>query len=206
MRVLVIGGTGGLGREVVASVLGSGHQGTALVRHREAALPTKVEMVEGDVLDPSSLTAALVEQEAVICALGTPSPRRSSTLLREGTKNLVDAMDREGVRRLVCVTLLGLGASRNNSSLLYGGVILRVLAPMVPDKAAQERVVRDSALDWTLVRPPRFVGGNAHGRVRAIPEGDTGRLGHVVRADLARFLVETATGSSYVGQAVAVGS
>jgi uncharacterized protein YbjT (DUF2867 family) len=207
MKILVVGATGGLGRDVLASLLESGHNATALVRHPpNVALPAKVEMVEGDVLDPSSLSTAVKGQESVICALGTPSPRRPSTLLREGTKNLVDAMDRQGVRRLVCVTLLGLGISRKNASFFYGGVVLRALGPMVADKEAQELMVRDSALDWTLVRPPRFVGGRARGGLRVLAEGESGRLGHVVRADLASFLVDCATGSRYVGQAVAVGS
>jgi uncharacterized protein YbjT (DUF2867 family) len=65
-------------------------------------------------------------------------------------------MNQAGVRRLVCVTLLGTGASRSNASLIYRRVVLRGLAPMLPDKQAQEDVVRSSELDWTLVRPPRF--------------------------------------------------
>jgi uncharacterized protein YbjT (DUF2867 family) len=115
-------------------------------------------------------------------------------------------MDRSGVRRLVCVTLLGLGPSRLNTSLFYGGVVLRALRPMVADKEAQEKTVRESGLDWTIVRPPRFVGGKARGGARVISEGGRGRLGHVVRADLADFLVECATGGKYAGEAVAVGS
>lgn len=150
--------------------------------------------------------AAVRGREAVICALGTPSPRRPSTLLGEGTTNLVAAMSQERVRRLTCVTLLGAGSSRANTSLLYREVVLRMLAPMVPDKEAQERVVRDSDLEWLLVRPPRFVGGKARGRLRVVRDGERGRLGHVVRADLARFLVDSVAESQYLGQAVAVGS
>jgi uncharacterized protein YbjT (DUF2867 family) len=144
--------------------------------------------------------------DAVICALGTPSPRRPSTLLREGSENLVVAMRQEGCRRLVCVTLLGAGPSGSNASFLYRTVILRVLAPMVPDKEAQEDVVRASGLDWTLVRPPRFTGGQGRGTVRVIPQGQRGRAGHVVRADLARFLLDCASKNLYMGQAIAVGS
>ncbi len=207
MRILVVGATGVLGRDVLAETIARGHQAAALVRNSAlAALPPEVEMVEGDVLQRSSLTAAVRGREAVICALGTPSPRRPSTLLAEGTKNLVAAMSQEGVRRLVCVTLLGAGPSRANVSLVYREVVLRMLAPMVPDKEAQEQVVRDSDLEWLLVRPPRFVGGKARGRLRVIREGQRGRLGRVVRADLARFLVGAVTDSRYVGHAVAVGS
>jgi uncharacterized protein YbjT (DUF2867 family) len=207
MRLLVVGASGGLGREVVAAASARGHATVALARRLPGApFPAEVEIARGDVLDPSSLTAAVGNSDAVICALGTPSPRRPSTLLRDGTQNLVDAMAQAGVRRLVCVTLLGIGDSAVNTSVFYRQAILRFLAPMVPGKQAQERVVRGSGLDWTLVRPPRFTGGKPRGDVRVIRDGERGRLGHVVRADLARFLVECATEGRYMRQAVAAGS
>jgi uncharacterized protein YbjT (DUF2867 family) len=207
MRILVVGATGALGRDIVAEALRAGHQTAALVRDPgRAALPAQAPMLEGDVLNAQSLVTAVSGTDAVICALGTPSPRRPSTLLREGSENLVAAMTQEGSRRLVCVTLLGAGPSRSSASFVYRAIILRVLAPMVPDKEAQEKVVRESGLDWTLVRPPRFTGGRARGDIRVIAEGQPGRAGHVVRRDLARFVVDCASKELYVGQAVAVGS
>ena len=104
--------------------------------------------MRGDVLDPASLDPALARRDAVICALGTPSPRQASSLLVDGTRNLTAAMKRASVPRLVCVTLLGTADSKRNASPLYRYVILRALAPMVPDKENQERVVRDSGLEW----------------------------------------------------------
>jgi len=52
--------------------------------------------------------------------------------------------------------LPGTADSKRNASPLYRYIILRALAPMVPDKESQERVVRDSGLEWVLIRPPRF--------------------------------------------------
>lgn len=207
MRLLVVGATGGLGQEVVTEALTRGHETAALVRNRAVVtFPEAVEIVEGDVLGLSSLMLAAVGREAVICALGTPSPRRPSTLLEQGTKNLVAAMNQASVSRLVCVTLLGAGNSRVNASLFYREAILRVLAPMLPDKEAQEQTVRASGIEWVLVRPPRFVKRKSGSSVRAIREGEQGRAGHVVRSGLARFLVECAATDTWVGQAVAVGS
>jgi uncharacterized protein YbjT (DUF2867 family) len=207
MRLLVIGATGALGREVVSQALDRGQRTAALVRKpAEAALPDSVELVEGDVRNPASLQAAVGGRDAVICALGTPSPRRPSTLLKDGTANLVNAMSRDGVRQLVCVTVLGTGSSAANGSFVYRHVILRVLAPMMPDKQAQEDVIRASELDWTIVRPPRFVGGSPRGGVRMIREGGNGRVGRVARPDLARFLLDCASEPRYVREAVVVGS
>src|ERR1039458_6340379 len=135
MRLLVVGATGGLGRLAVAEALSRGHEVTALMRDAaRGGLPEQVNMARGDVLDPASLGSAVEGQDAVVSALGTPSPRQASSLLEDGTRNLVEAMQRASVPRLVCVTLLGTSDSKLNASSLYRYVILRVLAPMVPDK------------------------------------------------------------------------
>ena len=207
MRILVVGATGGLGRDVVAEAVAGGRETAALVRDpSRAALPGEVEIAQGDVLVRASMIGPLKGRDAVICALGTPSPRQRSTLLEQGTANLVGVMGEVGVRRLACVTLLGVGHSRANASLFYREVILRVLAPMVPDKERQEQVVRNSGLEWVLVRPGRFVEGKRSGVLRVVREDESGRVGHVMRGELARFLLECVTSDAYVGQAVVVGS
>ncbi len=206
MRVLVIGATGDLGRAVVDAALARGHQVSALARKPDLTdLPPAVRVVQGNVLDPASLAPALQGIGSVVCALGTPSPRQPTTLLEFGTANVVTAMTQAGVRRLVCVTLLGVGSSRSNTALLYRHVVLRVLAPMVPDKENQERVVRESGLDWVLVRPPTIVGFGSRGRARVVPDGERGRMGLVARGDLADLLVDAAEKDTYVGQAIAAG-
>ncbi len=78
-------------------------------------------------------------------------------------------METASVPRLVCVTLLGTADSKRNASLLYRYIILRALGPMVPDKEDQERVVRDSGLEWVLIRPPRFT-SQRRGQLRVLPQ------------------------------------
>ncbi len=206
MKLLIVGATGGLGRITVDEAVRRGHEVSALMRDPAAAgLPEAALKVRGDVLDPASLGTAVAGRDGVICVLGTPSPRRPSTLLGDGTSNLVAAMQSAQVPRLVCVTLLGTGDSKRNASLFYRYVILRVLAPMVPDKENQERVVRESGLEWVLVRPPRFASG-AGRPPRIMRDGDKGRVGHISRQQLARVLADAAERPEYVGQAIAVGS
>jgi uncharacterized protein YbjT (DUF2867 family) len=103
------------------------------------------------------------------------------------------------------VTLLGTADSKRNASPLYRYVILRALAPMVPDKESQERVVRDSGLDWVIVRPPRFT-SQQRGQPRVLRPGEKGRVGHVSRRGLARVLVDAAERPDYLGQAIVVGA
>ncbi len=205
MRLLVVGATGGLGRLAVAEAVSRGHEVSALVRDpARAGLPDKVVTVRGDVLDPASLAPAVDGQEAVVCALGTPSPRQASSLLENGTRGLVEAMKSASVPRLVCVTLLGTTGSKANASFLYRHVVLRALAPMMPDKESQERVVQDSGLEWVLIRPPRFTGGQGR-PPRILRAGDKRRVGHVARQQLARVLIDAAERPDYVRQATVVG-
>jgi uncharacterized protein YbjT (DUF2867 family) len=178
MRLLVVGATGSLGRLAVTEAAQRGHDVAALVRDpARANLPEPAVRVRGDVLDPESLDPALAGKDAVICALGTPSPRQASSLLEDGTRNLVAAMKRTSVPRLVCVTLLGTADSKRNASPLYRYAILRALAPMVPDKENQERVVRDSGLEWVLVRPlvSSTAAAGSHGCCAPGTRGASGR-------------------------------
>src|SRR5258708_2594476 len=108
MRLLVVGATGGLGRLAVAEAAQRRSEVTALVRDpARSNLPDSVLTVRGDILDPVSLDPAVEDRDAVICALGTPSPSKATSLLEDGTRNLSEAMKRAGVPRLACVTLLG---------------------------------------------------------------------------------------------------
>jgi short-subunit dehydrogenase len=207
LRVLVVGATGKLGQAIVRQALHRGHAVTALTREPQAVaqLPA-LRVLRGDVLAPETLDAALAGQNAVICALGTPSPRKPSTLLHDGTQNLIDAMNRTGVRRLVCVTLLGVGESHRNASLTYRKLILPMLSPMLPDKQRQDDAIRASDLEWVIVRPPRFVGGKPTGTAQIIPDGQPGRVGKVIREDLASILLDLATNDQFVRHIVIVGS
>ena len=81
-----------------------------------------------------------------------------------------------------------------------------MLAPMVSVKEAQEQAVRGNDLDWVLIRRPPFVAGRPRGTMKVIAEGEPGRLGRIVRADLARFLVDCASQDRYVREVLAVGS
>ena len=121
------------------------------------------------------------------------------------TRTLAEAMRRAGMPRLVCVTLLGTAGSQRNASFLYRHIILRALAPIVPDKENQQRVVRDSGPEQVLVRPPRSV-SQRHGQLRVLRPGDTGRVGRVARHDLAAVLLNAAEHPGYLRQAIAVGS
>jgi putative NADH-flavin reductase len=155
-KILVLGATGGTGRLIASQALARGHRVTALVRSPEKGSELKgAKLIVADVRDEKALREALKGQDAVVSALGTPaSPFREVTLLSTATRALVNAMKAEHVSRLVCITGIGAGDSAGHGGLLFDNVIFPLLLKKVyADKNRQEAIIRNSGLDWILVRP-----------------------------------------------------
>ena len=117
MKVLIIGATGSTGRILLEKALQQGHQVTALARNPSAVAPREYRprVLGGNVLDPEALEAAVAGQDAVLSALGTRTTK-PTTLFSASTANVVDAMKKHGVRRLVCLTGVGLVTARGTSA------------------------------------------------------------------------------------------
>ncbi len=208
MKLLIIGATGGTGRELVTQALARGHAVTALVRHpdRLAVRHERLSIVQGDVLDPAAVNAAVAGQEAVISALGHKRFMVPTRILSAGTRNVVDAMERHGVRRYVGMTSLGVGDSWWRMGLSYTLFVTPVILPFYFwDKHRQEKIVRSSALDWTLVRPGALTNGKPRGSWRqGRGIGNPLWTVRIARADVAHFLLDLATGTDHLRKTVAI--
>ena len=204
MRLLVIGGTGATGQEIVRQAVAAGHTVTAVARDTAKAekLLPGARVVAGNVLDAVSLERVAEGQEAVISSLGSGlSLFTKMTLLSEGTKNLIAAMTARNVRRLVCITGVGAGDSRGHGGFVYDRLILpTALRQVYADKDRQEAVVRASGLEWVLVRPERLTGGPRTGKYRVLTDMSGVHGGTIARADVADFVVGQASDPSYAGQ------
>jgi putative NADH-flavin reductase len=191
-KILVLGATGGTGRLIVGQALQRGSRVTALVRSPEKASDLKgAKLVVGDVREERALREALKEQDAVVSALGTPaSPFREVTLLSTATRALVNAMKAEHVSRLVCITGIGAGDSAGHGGFLFDNVIFPLLLKKVyEDKNRQEAVVRDSGLDWVLVRPSVLNDKAGRGSVQALTDLSDFHGGSISRQDVATFVL-----------------
>jgi uncharacterized protein YbjT (DUF2867 family) len=207
-RILVIGATGGTGRELVSQALADGLQVTALVRNpaRLALEHPQLTVVQGDVLDTASVAAAMRGQQAVLCALGHKRFFYPTRILSEGTRNLLRAMEDQGVRRLVCETSMGIGDAAGRMGLYYTLFTIPVILPWYFwDKTRQERLVASSAVDWVIVRPAVLTNGAATGRYRHGPGlGSWLLTRRVARADVADFMLRQLSSNRYLGTAPAV--
>ena len=199
MKVLVLGATGGSGRLIVRDALAKGHSVVALVRSKASADLPGVDMIEGDARDEGTLTRALYGCDAVISALGTGMGFRKVDLLAVATRALVTAMTRNGVRRLVCISALGVGDSHGHGGFVFDRLFRPLLlSHAYKDKDGQEAAIRASSLDWVVVRPARLTDDSARGSVRAVTDLAAVKGGKIARADVARFVVEQLTTDTWL--------
>lgn len=201
MKIVVFGATGGTGRELVEQALHRDHHVTAQARTPEklAGLEhPRLEVVRGDVLDAQSVERAVVGREAVVCAIGVGAER--TTLREDGTRNIIRAMETHGVSRLVCLSSLGVGDSRTNLPFFTRYVIVGIfLRHAFADHERQERVVRESALAWTIVRPPHLKDGPRTGQYQhGFPPTYRKIRGQISRADVADFMLLQLTDDTYL--------
>ena len=201
MKLLIFGSTGSIGRHLVEQALAQGHAVTAFARD-PAKLDLKhanLKVVQGDVMDFASVEKAVQGQEAVLCSIGAG---RKGTIRSEGTRHIVSAMEKTGVRRFICQSSLGVGDSRGTLNFFWKylmfGLILR---DAFADHERQETYVKQSRLDWTIVRPAAFTDGEHTGVYRhGFPATEKALKLKISRADVADFMLKQLTDDTYLHQ------
>ena len=147
MNLFVVGSTGPLGREFLAQAMEASHVVRALARDPSALKPApSLEVVRGDVFDQPSLDAAARGQDAAVVILGLPfsALRKPTNLYSQGTRNVIVALKRASVRRLIVVSSFGVGDSRRDANLLERAFFSLALRGAYADKNLQEQAVRES--------------------------------------------------------------
>jgi putative NADH-flavin reductase len=203
MKVLVFGATGKTGALVVDRALTKGHEVTVLVRDASKFKTPDIRVLTGDAMHPHDVGYAVRGQDAVIEAIGGTTPYKAQVLERTAVGNIITAMQDESVRRLIVVSMMGLGESRAQAPLWYKFLLMPTfLRGSTADKAAMESLVLASGLDYVIARPPILKDDPAAGSVTILPPGATGHA--ITRADLAPFLVDQLEDSRNLGRAVTV--
>lgn len=193
-RVLIIGATGGTGRQLVEQALERGYTVTALIRK-----PPKLQInhpqlnvIQGDVLNEGLVDKAMTGQDAVLCALGHRQYFYPTRILSEGTRNILRAMETHGVARLVCETSLGIGDSAGRMGVYYTFFVIPLILPFYYwDKTRQERLIARSNVEWVIVRPGALSNGKKQKHLRESGHvGSFVRTVRISRADVADFMLD----------------
>ncbi len=202
MKLLIFGATGSIGRLLVETALADGHIVTAFTR-----IPEKVErehenlkVFQGDVMDLPSVSRAVQGQDAVLCTLGAG---RHGVIRSEGTRHIIQAMGTASVQRLICQTTLGVGDSRGNLDFFWKYIMFGLLLRSAyADHIRQEDYVKQSGLDWTIVRPAAFTDGEYTGSYRhGFSGSEKGITLEISRADVADFMLKQLGNVSYLQKA-----
>ncbi len=206
-KIIVFGATGKLGLQVLRQALDLGFDVTAFVRDpaRLVMQHPKLHVVTGDILDAGSVERGLASgYDAVISALGI-FHREPRTELSDGTANIVRAMEKHGITRLVVVSSLGAGDSKGQGNLLARGLQRLLLRHVLVDKDRQEALVAASSLTWTILRPPQLT-DEPTARADLVawsgPPSREKKSWKTSRASVARAALEAVSKGKYLRQAV----
>jgi putative NADH-flavin reductase len=208
MRVSGFGANGATGRHIVDYALAHGHHVTAFVKHasRLVARSEQLTVVVGDVAEAAVVASAVEGRHGVLCALGATTPLRRDRRLVEGMRHIVSAMEQHGARRLVYLSFLGVPDGRHQLSLVDRYFVAPILLRNVAaDHEAKERIIRQSTLEWVIVRPPRLTNGTRRGSYRSgVDIRATSVIPRISRGDLAEFMLRQLSEDTYVRKAPAV--
>ncbi len=204
-RVLIIGASKGIGLEATRQALDAGHQVRALARSANSIdlSNPELEKIQGDALNVKDVGAALQDVDVVIQTLGVGLGDlfQPVSLFFDATRVLVAAMTSQGVKRLICVTGFGAGDSRSSIGCLQWIPFRVAFGRAYDDKSEQERLIKESLLDWTIVRPGVLTNGARSGSYRVLETALEWRNGMISRANVADFLVRLVDDRSYIRKA-----
>jgi uncharacterized protein YbjT (DUF2867 family) len=205
MKVLVIGATGLTGTHLVQKLLARGDDVTALIRNPSSygLKHDHLRVVQGEARDAESLERACAGQDAVLSAFG-PRTFKKDDLQEVFMKNLVAAMEKSGVKRLINLSAWGAGDSYAQSGFVAKLFFALVLKNLYIDKNRGELVLFASPLDYINVRPGRLTNGAARGSVRAVMEPN-GMKPWLTREDLADFMIAQLDRDEWVKKSPLIG-
>jgi putative NADH-flavin reductase len=203
MKLTIFAATGGIGRQLVEQAMVAGHDVTAVVRSpKKLSRDVRVVVADLAVSEPEALVSAITGADAVMSGLGARSASEAGVAWR-GTQAIVRAMTTTGVRRIVVVSAAPIGTvpspGRPNPPRhdpgdgffmrhLFGPLTKAALRKHYADLAKMEDILRDSDIDWTVVRPPRLTDGPLTGTYRIAYEQNLLRGLFISRADVAHYM------------------
>jgi putative NADH-flavin reductase len=207
MKITVLGATGRTGLPLVSEALRRGHEVKAFCRtpSKLGELESKVTAVQGDILDRSAVIEAVRDADAVVSGLG-PVKNSPKEMLQNSVENVVSAMQQLNVRRLVWLTGAGVILEEDEkafSRTLIRGLMKLVAGSVLADSEAAVEKVRQSELDWTLIRAPMLSEDEATGDLLASYQAPKPKP--LPRADVAAFMIEEVERNQWLHKAPMIG-
>ena len=223
MKLTIFAATGGIGRQILEQAVAAGHEVTAIVRNPKKLseqVRQEVRTVTADLAAPDlgALESAVAGADAVLSGLG-PRSMSEAGITSQGTQAMVQAMKTTDVRRIVVVSAAPIGTVPSpgrpdppKHDPGDGFLMRNLLSPMIKtvlrkhyaDLALMEDILRDSSLDWTVVRPPRLT-DKPLTRTYRIAYGQNLRGGlSISRAEVAHLMLRVLEQPETIKQAIGI--
>jgi len=169
-KIVVFGASGGTGHHIVEQALEAGYQVTAFVRSPKKLdlQHEKLTVFQGDVMDVDKVDRAIAGQDAVLSALGPTRPPVPG-MMEVAAKNIVGAMDKHGIKRIISTTGGGVRDPQDQPKLfdhIMKGLLTLMAGTVLKDSEANVNIIRASDLDWTIIRYPRLLDDPFTGKYR----------------------------------------
>ena len=201
MKLTIFGATSATGKHLVNQALAAEHEVTAFVRDpgKLDISHNHLKVVSGDALNPSQVEEAVKGSEAVLSTLGPKG--KPAVMAAESTRNIVDAMEKHGVKRVVLASVAGIAVPQDQRGRNFVDSLLKFfLKDVYNDRQNQLSVLESSNVDWIAVRVPRLTDDPGTGSVKAF-FGNPSPSMKVTRADLADFMLKQLADDHWLRQA-----
>jgi putative NADH-flavin reductase len=220
VKLTIFAATGGIGRQLLEQAIAAGHDLTAVARDPSSLSALRVRLVAADLAttDPAALEPAVGGADAVLSGLG-PRAKAEVGVAWRGTQVITQAMRTAGTQRIVVVSAAPVGTVPSpgrpepprydpGDGFLMRHLAYPILKASLPetyaDLARMEDVLRESRLDWTVVRPVRLTSRPPTRRYR-IAYGQNVRHGlFISRADVAHYMLSVVSQPGTIRQTVGI--
>ncbi|RYF96388.1 MAG: SDR family oxidoreductase [Chitinophagaceae bacterium] len=201
MNIVIFGASGATGQQLVKQAISKGYHVTAFLRQTSkfSLVHDRLNIIRGDINNLEQVLEVLDEKDAVLSALGASSPFSYDQSLVDGFKVIIKGMEICEINRFVYMSFMGVKDSRKQA-----GVIVKYLAPVllgteIKGHENREKMIMESDLGWTIVRPPTLTNGKQLGKYRSGEDIHSTRFADTIsRADVAEFMLSQLTNDQYL--------
>jgi putative NADH-flavin reductase len=196
-HILILGASGGIGRQCVDIALAEGHKVTAVLR-----TPAKLNLthsnlyiVKGDISDPKTFSEHLKNKDAVISTIGVSGgfgKDKPTTLYSQGNFNILKEMKKNDVKRAFFISASAIEVSPVTPffiRLIIKYVVQKLLKHMYEDLRRMEKIINESDANWTIIRPPELTDKPVTGNYRIAINTFLKNCLKISRADVAHFMI-----------------
>lgn len=208
MKIIVFGATGHVGNLFVEEALKAGHEIVAYVRNpkKMRIQNPKVFLVVGDLDNAEKIDEAIKGSDAVVSVIG-PLGRQDTLIFAPAYEHIIESMKKQGVKRLIALGTPSVPDAHDRFNFIFWALTFGVgflIHKGYTDMKTLGQDIRESGLDWTIVRVPLLTNRPRKGSVKVGYFGAGVDWFRLTRADFADFLVKQLTDRTYIGKAPAI--